>query len=136
MDRDVRRIDLSLGLILAQNVEIHQALRYLHLNGAAIQVGDFHRGTGIQPEDIRVVELNFRARIGSGRDGVAIHQRGIHRCGYPLAGIGALDRDVAFNQTDSGNAKLRTRLPLGGLVLGVRRNDRSCKSKSEYGQAC
>src|SRR6185437_5110484 len=114
MHSGIRRVNFRISAAVRKDAIANSTLPDLKLNVVRSKVRDFHCGIPVQADNVRVIELNLRARIVTGGNAVAGFQRSIHRGCDPVAGISALNRYVAADDADAPNGWLRLR---GALVI-------------------
>jgi hypothetical protein len=130
-DRDERGFDVDVGVAAAQLAIGHQAPRDLHAELPVGEIGNVDFAVGAEPQQVRVIKLNFSARTGAGSDGISVDEGRVHGRLHPVALVAMAHRDIAVRQTDTRNSQRWTVL-LKSLTLSPtgKRQGQQCNRDS------
>ncbi len=103
---DTGRVDFSLGIVIAQDAIDDSAGSQLHLVAVVLQIGDADVGVWSQPDQVRVIELDFGAGSRRRLEMIASHERRIDRYGFQLPVVAALHVRIALHDTNASDAML------------------------------
>lgn len=121
-DGRVRSVNFGLCFAALQDVVSNQALPNLYLNLFAVQGGDASGRTIGQAQNVRKVELEFRAGFLAGGDAIILGDGRVDSDRDPLAVVAALRGNVTLNLADAGDALCRVsglfRFTLALLIVG------------------
>ena len=120
------RADLRLHTAGTEHAPRHHAAADLNLDTIVLQIPQTNLGIGSNPNEIRVVELYFRASVVAHCQRIAHHERRIHCRRYPLAGIATLHLSVAIEDAEASHLAAW----LIGRSIGISRRRRLSKRKS------
>jgi hypothetical protein len=78
MDRHIGSIDFDVGLSAPQFYVGNKALDHLNLEAVILELCQSDFGVFPKPQEVRVIQLHFRARSGTNGYRVAGHQRRVY----------------------------------------------------------
>ncbi len=102
--RHAGRIEFHLRFAVAHDTEHHRAPRDLDHVPLPFEFRQANFGIAGHAQQVRRVELQFRAGAGSGENTVGNHERSVDRGRHQIAGVAALDRYFAVHQADARDA--------------------------------